>query len=539
MVKHRLITLLILASAILALACGPSAGQGPGAAPDKPKPGGIYRQNITDDMFNWDMSLQASSVPNPFYTKVAYSSLLGRKLATDVPYGATVVEPNLAESWEVSADAKTYTFHLAKGIKFANIPPVNGRELTSKDVKFSYEYMARFGEFSKVGASQFAYLFAGLDTIETPDPYTVVVKFKESYAPFINYAASSDNLIMPREIFDADGSFKDKIVGSGPYQADVAGSQAGSKWVMKKNPTYFKAGLPYMDEIQFIILKDLATQQAAFKSKQIDFFTVTDFRAAQEIRTSIPEAVETSFPNTPAIIGINSKRPPFNDFKVRKAFSMSIDRDEVIKILQGGEGGWALAFSNVRDDLFTQAEIKSILKYDVEGAKKLLAEAGYANGVSAEFLFTAGTPETEALVQLLQAQWKKAGINLTLKPVDNNENVARRRSREFDILNLSEAAYSDLDGSLSLAIAKTGSFNYNQIDDPKVEEFLAAQRREGNPEKRTQILKDVLRYVNESGWAIGTWRRQLYMFTHSYVHDFYHNADYRSQGIPERTWLSK
>ena len=106
-------------------------------------------------------------------------------------------------------------------------------------------------------------------------------------------------------------------------------------------------------------------------------------------------------------------------------------------------------------------------------------------------------------------------------------------------LNLAEASYSDLDGSLSLAIAKTGSFNYNQIDDPKVEELLAAQRRESDPAKRTQLLKDVLRYVNETGWAIGTWRRQLYMFTHSYVRDFYHNADVRTQGVPERAWFAK
>ncbi len=136
-------TVLAAGLVLLSLACGaPSAGppaETPASA-DQPQYGGTFRAPITDDLFNYDMSLQGSSVPNPYVIKVAYNSLLGRRLGPDVGYGQTIVAPMLAQRWEVSPDAKTYTFHLNQGVRFADLPPVNGRELTSADVKFSYEY---------------------------------------------------------------------------------------------------------------------------------------------------------------------------------------------------------------------------------------------------------------------------------------------------------------------------------------------------------------------------------------------------------------
>src|SRR5205807_3320559 len=138
-----------------------------------------------------------------------------------------VLQPELAERWEVSSDARKFTFTLRKGLHFANIAPVNGRDITSTDVKFSYDYWSRTGEFKdkKLAPGQNAAMFEGLERVDAPDPSAVVVTFKDPFVPFLNYAASSWNHVVPREIYDQDGSYRDRILGSGPYQLDTGASQ--------------------------------------------------------------------------------------------------------------------------------------------------------------------------------------------------------------------------------------------------------------------------------------------------------------------------
>src|SRR5688572_22479775 len=86
-----------------------------------------------------------------------------------------------------------------------------------------------------------SFQYEGFDRAEAPDPYTVSIHFKTPFAPFLNYAASRWNPIMPKEVYQAEGHFKDSLVGAGPYILDTAASQKGTRWVWKKNPTYLNA----------------------------------------------------------------------------------------------------------------------------------------------------------------------------------------------------------------------------------------------------------------------------------------------------------
>lgn len=513
------------------------------AADGKPKTGGVFREPVTDDPFDFDMTYTGSSITNPYVIKRAYSPLLRFKTGPNIGYAEATVEPLIADRWEISPDVSTYTFHLRRGVKFADLPPVNGRELTSADVKWTFEYVARAGAFKerKLPTSRYDFFFEGLDSIQTPDPYTVVVKFKEPFAPFINYVATSENPIMPHEIYDQDGHFKEKIVGSGPFQLDTNASQKGSKWVFKKNPSYLEEGKPYLDGLDLIVMRDDATRQAAFKARQVDYYVGSrDATVSDEVKRSIQGAWSIDFTSTPAIIAPNFKRPPFDNLKVRLALSRALDRDELVRIVGGGKGGWAVAFSNVRDDIFTQDEIKTFVKYNQEEAKRLLAEAGYPNGVKAEMIYSSEGNEALAKgAELAQAQLKRAGFDLTLRPLNETEMTLRRRAFDCDICSLSEAQRADLDGQLFLAARSGGPSNYNQIADSKADALIVAQRREGNPEKRQQILREVLRYLNESGLAIATYRTGQAVVLHPYVKDFYENADFRTQGVLTSSWLDK
>ncbi len=540
----------LAAAALLALAC--SGVQPPPTAPadQAPRAGGTFREPVTEDPWDYDMTYTGSSITNPYVIKRAYSSLMRFKTGPNVGYSDAVVEPLLAQRWEVSSDVTTYTFHLRKGVRFAGLPPVNpsagsgrARELTAEDVKFTYEYVARSGAFKelKLPTSRYAFFFEGLESVEAPDPYTVAVKFKEPFAPFLNYAATSENPIMPREIYQEDGHFKDRIAGTGPFQLDPAASQKGTRWVLRKHPGYFEEGRPYLDGVDLIVMKDDSVRQAAFKAKQVDYYVGTrDATVSDEVKRAVAGAWSIDFTSTPAILAPNFKRPPFDNTKVRLAVSRALDRDELIKVAGGGTGGWALAFSNVRDDLFPQEEIKGFVKFNPDEARQLLAEAGFSGGIQAEMIYSSeGNEAVVKAAELVQAQLKKVGINISLKPLNETEMTLRRRRFDCDICWLSEAQRSDLDGQLFLAARSGGASNYNQIADPKADALIGAQRREGNPEKRVQVLREVLRYLNESALAIPTYRTGQAIVIHGHVKDMFANADYRTQGVLFGTWLSK
>ena len=115
--------------------------------------GGRFSVQVVDDPFDWDPTDRGKSLPNQWGLGLAYESLVGFKNGPGVSFEAAELQPELAERWEVSPDSSVFTFFLRKGVKFANIAPVNGREMTSADVKWSYEYFSRTGS-SRTRASR-------------------------------------------------------------------------------------------------------------------------------------------------------------------------------------------------------------------------------------------------------------------------------------------------------------------------------------------------------------------------------------------------
>ena len=539
--KHlgQLKALVLVSMTIAALACTAAQPAPQATSPDaQPRAGGTFNISTTSDPFDFDKSYSGSTGINGNIVALGYSALMRMKTGADIRYSDRVIEPVLAERWEVSADGKTYTFHLRKAVKFADAAPVNGRELKAADVKFSYEYSARTDAFKKLGNGQYQWMFEGMDSIQTPDASTVVVKFSEAFVPFLYYAASSDNVIMPREIYDQAGHFKDTLVGTGPFQPDIALSQKGSVWVLKKNPTYFEPGKPYLDELRILIVPDSATQQAAFLTKRIDTLTATDVRSGQEIRRANPDAKEFKDSNINVRLILSQTIPPLDSPKVRKAISLALDRDEGIKVLEGGDGKWAFQGTTFFEDLFTEDEVKASVKYDPVEAKRLLTEAGYPNGINVEMRF-ANSTATVTKLELFQAQLKKVGINMTLKPMQAEEYNAQKRDRTFQMHILGEPGAVDLDAWLRLIASPQGSFNYGGIDDPKINEWLAAERKELNPEKRNEIFRQLIRYANESAIMVPSWRGTRSTFAQPYVNGWHHQLDYRLVGSVWNTWIDK
>ena len=533
------------AGAALLAACGRkpnSQSAGGQAQTGKPRTGGQLAISILTDPFDWDMSRVGKSIPNSDGMSWAYNSLLGFKSGPGIKFGDLVIRPELAQRWE-SPDGQSYTFHLQPGVKFANLPPVNGRALTSDDVKWTYEYWSRTGQFanSKLPAGQYKWLFEGMDRVETPDASTATVHFKQPYAPFFTNAASDYNPIVPHEIFDADGTLSKRVVGTGAWQLDVASSQAGSHWVWARNPTYWEEGKPYIDKITWVVLPDDASSNAAFVSKQTDIFDVTDPSGAQTLAKTYPSAVlNEAVDPRPDEIHMNVRKPPLNDLRLRQAIAYAIDHEEFIRVQTGGKGAWGLAASFL--GTFTQDEIKQMLKYDPAAAKQLVSAAGYPNGIDIETTYPGISMGQYGVtqLQLLQSQLKKVGINLVLKTLDKHDYSARRKKGDY-FLNLLGTQNAGEDyGSLVYALFLPGNTNnYGGVDDPPLTALLEAQQREIDPAKRKDLIRQAIRRVNtEMFWGQAICHRLHFEFYQPSLQNYAPN--FGNIGWPVKdSWLAK
>src|SRR5258706_294435 len=203
-------------------------------------------------------------------------------------HDGTKMLPDLAESWEQKDDL-TYSFKLRQGVRFHNVPPVNGRELTSEDVKYSIERQMT----DQPGKFQHAYFFLGkLASIQTPDKYTVVFKTKEPYAPFLNYIANPWTVIVAREVVEKHGDLQRHAIGTGPFVMQEYRREQEAVFV--KNPSYFKKGLPYLDEVRIQYVIDPVAATAAVRGHQTDTELIAgspgdNVKRAQVVKDQLPK----------------------------------------------------------------------------------------------------------------------------------------------------------------------------------------------------------------------------------------------------------
>jgi peptide/nickel transport system substrate-binding protein len=331
-------------------------------------------------------------------------------------HDGTKIVPDLAESWE-QKDELTYVFRLRQGVRFHDVPPVSGRELTSADVKYSIERQMT----DQPGKFQHAYFFLGkLASIDTPDKYTVVFKTPEPYAPFMNYMASPWTVIVAREVVEKYGDLQRHAIGTGPFIMQEY--RRDQEAVFVKNPHYFKKGLPYLDEVRIQYVIDPAAATAAFRGQQTDISNL-EFADIDSIKASDPgihvAEILSMFPVVMRTQPYDAQRPlkpPFTEKKVRQAIQAAVKPEEFIQISRSGWGvpmvgpippnrkPWALPES-------------ARPEHDPKKAKQLLAEAGYANGFEVELIV--GAPHDNVKnAQIVKDQLARIDITVHVKTME-------------------------------------------------------------------------------------------------------------------------
>jgi peptide/nickel transport system substrate-binding protein len=238
-----------------------------------PKRGGILRAR------GWDPVHFDPHVTRNFKSHTAlsfvYSKLLRHKVGPDVPPGTFVVESDLAERWD-SPDDTTYIFYLRQGVKWHNKPPMNGRELVAEDVKFSFD------RFLTLEGNPERQLLDPVDRVEVVDRYTVKFLLKEPFVWLLDVVANAMCMwIIAPEVVKQYGDLKkvDTAIGTGPFLLEHY--EPNVKVVFKRNPEYFRQGLPYVDGVEWLIGEDESTGLAMYRAGQLDTGPGTNWAVRQ------------------------------------------------------------------------------------------------------------------------------------------------------------------------------------------------------------------------------------------------------------------
>jgi ABC-type transport system substrate-binding protein len=510
-------------------------------AAGSPKDGGILRMFLSpentptlDPFLNVSVRTQE---PAAFF----YSRLIMPKKGPGIPGLAYIFEGDLAESWKASDDLLTYTFNLRPNLKWQNVPPLNGRALTAQDVVWSYE---RFVKVSPEKA-RFDYVASA----SAPDDRTVVFKLKELYAPFENAIGAPYFWIMPREIVEQDGDASKRVIGSGPFIFDKYESGVG--FFGHKNPTYHRKGEPHVDEIQILIIPDQATRMAGLRAKELDGAEVEqqDLDSLKQTNPDI-QIVEVEFNNMVEVYWKVNK-PPFDDVRVRQAFSMAINRDEMIGVVFNGRGGWnssvPWALTNWHldprgPDFGPNARY---FKYDPAEARKLLAAAGYPNGLKVDFISTPGYGQRVIQqVEVIQQGLKSAGVEATIKMQEYSSYISTTFLGKFEGGNTIVAGphgnFNEPHEFFFLKYHPKGPRNAPEINDPTLTAMIEKQMRTLDQADRKKQIFDIQRYLGEQMYWVPTAVGFRSMAYQSYVRDAYPRSDFGlgAEVVP-KIWLDK
>ncbi len=330
-----------------------------------------------------------------------------------------VPEGELAESWEISADNLTITFHLRKGVKWHD-----GAPFTSADVKFNYELYV-----DPKTPTAYAESFKQVTRVETPDPYTFVAHYEKPYAPaLISWGMSvhPKHLLAGQEV--TKSSLARKPIGTGPYK--LADWQAGEKIVLEANPDYFE-GQPYIKRVVYRIIPDISTQFLELQTGSLDFMGLAPLQFDRQTDTPAFRRLYNKFRYLNfgyTYLGYNLNRPLFRDKKVRQALAYAINKEEIIEGVLLGYG--AVATGPYKPGTWVYNADVPRYDYNPEKARELFQAAGWTDsdgdGVldkdGRKFAFTIVTNQGNDLRsktgEIIQRRFKDVGVEVKLRVIE-------------------------------------------------------------------------------------------------------------------------
>ena len=432
----------------------------------------------------------------------------------------------LAESWEISPDGLTYTFKIRQGVYWHDKAPMNGRELTADDIVYNYHrYLGLGSGFTEPSPHFGGLVVLPFESITATDKYTVVMKLEEprlfAMGDIVDYYMG---YMYPPEVIKEHGDAKDwrNLVGTGPYM--ITDLVKGSSVTYTKNPDYWgydekypENRLPYIDQLEFLVMPEEATRLAALRAGTLDVMgrngnaSIQSIDVLESLQRTNPEIVLWEFPwRSDTSFHLNVSKPPFDDINVRRAMQMALDLGTINATYWKGYGsirpqgtvaddakGWVLPFEEWPE------AVKKVHTYDPTGAEALLDAAGYrrgADGTRFKTLVNVYEAHDATFAELAAAYWGDIGVDVEIQITPGAEFVAAKKGGLYEMLS----------GTTAIRVSAPSPNQYwsgnphnpSYVKDPNYDAMYDAWQEADTIEEAQRWMKEANMYVEERHWSL-------------------------------------
>lgn len=381
------------------------------------------------------------------------------------------LQPAVAESLpDISEDGLTYTFKVRSGIKFHN-----GNAVTAEDVKYSLD---KAREYKIAG-------IVSIDTVEVADTSTVKVTLGDADNSFLAYLTVA---IVPKDYEEQNT----KPVGTGPFVLESFTPQQSI--VLKKNAEYWQEELPYLDEVIYKFKTDTNALLLDLQSGSVDYASV-DYNNARQLGDSFTLVQSNS--NAVQQLNLNNTFKPFSDIKVRQAVSHAVDPDEIINTVNFGKG--VRVGTPVIPGLKTyyDASLTNAYGKDVDKAKQLLSEAGYADGFELTITVPSNYQVHVDTAQVIVNQLQAIGVKATIRQVDWATWLSQvYQGRQYEATIISVDGSSLTPESYLARYVSTSSSNFFNYSSAEYDALYSDAVKETDAARRSELFKQAQQLIS-------------------------------------------
>ncbi len=386
-------------------------------------------------------------------------------------------QPGIA-TWE-TPDDRTYIFHIKEGITFSN-----GDELTAEDVKYTFESILD-PEFGAPNRENYSLI----ESIEVIDNHTIQFTLEEPYGPIIQYLSNSYTGIVPKnyiESLEDPEEFSYQPIGSGPYVLEEW--NPGENMKLRARPDYWEGPV----NIETVTIRANPEDSVRLMQLRSGDVHIADRIPLGEIE-SLQEDERFNIITTPPpgfeFIGFNLNQEPFDNHKVRQAFSYAVDRQAIAEFIFFGFT--EPAYGPIPPSLWAyNPEVEDVYSYNPEKAKELLAEAGYEEGLSVTLQFSGRWQEPQ-YTQVVQQQLAEIGVEVELVQREWGSHLDDLFNRNFgDMYVLAWTPVWDPDQVMFRSFSTDNDFNWGGYSNPRVDELLVKGRNTLDLDERREIYQE-------------------------------------------------
>ncbi len=444
---------------------------------------------------------------------VTYMMPILSSLVIENQYKAGEVIGDLATSWTVSGDGKTYTFSMRQGVRFSD-----NRPLTADDVVWNF---TQGWKPVKPAISNTQSVWTFVTDIKAVDPATVQITLKQASASFLGAVSQTSTLIYPRHVLGDNRDFTEYAknpIGSGAfYRSDF---RPGVSWHIRANPAYYgtdAAGnrLPYLEGIDNFIISDNAAGLAAIRTGRVDLATVFDSPAVRNDIDTLKREVRYEF-----FQGVGNRfdlmlrlRPPFDNKRVRQAISMGIDRKLILDAVERGIGEWK-ASPMIPPSLggvwgLPASEMEKFPGFrephaaDFQEAVRILRQEGVREGTPftyTVFIFFQRTGEVDVVVTELQRLGFKVNVDIHTSGPAIIDRVSRG---DFDAFRSTAAvSFDDPSTAITPFVASRQGRNYGPYSNPRLDQLLNEQDATLDFNKRRELMFELQKIIIDDAAVI-------------------------------------